>query len=399
MSPKRADIESAIEGLKLEGSTPEMRTQARAKMSGRPAKILPKLALGGLPAVVAVALLWPHGPSGMAWGQALKNGVDAPRAHSVSRYRDGKISSEQWTEGNKQAWVLYGPDNEVFMEWRGDGERTLNYMHVQPLLRGPKNPNRRSFGEINRRKPGGESLHIEIGGSLEQLLRKCKYSVLKQTATKLNGEDVTEFHVQVTKPYPQDLIVVVKEKTGLICELRQGVDKFVQKIDYPDSIPPKTFDPYQPSMKNVEVYDRLDQIALIKKRVNAGLGTDKGVTLRLAVLDYTGAIWLVWTGLPVDGQMLHPFTVDGLKLGKPFGPRKLTSSADGKNDIPEFTKDNQRLYGMSREALTKVGSTIDVTIPTPKGAAHFKNVPVLRIGGAEGYSPWHHQSLGVEPFK
>lgn len=390
------DLDRTIENLKLEGSTPAMQSKAVASLNYRPrtSRLRPLIALSVVAA--AVLLLLPHGSSGMAWAQVVKNSLDAPNVHSISRYKNGAIALEQWAQGEKQAWTIFDPSGKVVNEFRGDGERVFHYFHFQDSSKKTKNPNRRAFGELYTRMDGEPSLMIPIGGSLDQLMRDRAYKVVKQTSFKFEGEEATDFELEITKPYPDHYHAIVKNKTGLISEIRRGKD-FVYKITYPKSIPSANFEPKPKRVKNIEVYDRNKLTDTIKNRVNNGMQTQNGVTVHLVALDYSGALWVLWSGVPVDGQMRKPFTSIGISFGKPFGHRRLTSSAGGTSEEPIFTSDGTRLYGMGREAKTLIGKTVDLDIPTKHGMARFKGLPVLRIGISTSYAPWH-QVKGGKPF-
>ena len=398
MSLKPVDIDIAIKELKNEGSNQAMRSRARTNLNRNKPSRLPRYGLVGSIATLAIVILYPRATTSLTWAQAVINSVQALNVHCVSRYNNGQIFTEEWTKGTNHSWVMLDKQGTLMDEWRGDENQTYHYFHLVLEDQRIKNPNKRSFGELFRRKPGSPSMFHPIGGKLTDYLKGRDYKVLTEANVQHSRGSLKEFHVSLNQPYHEEFTATVDANTGLVTKILQTEGRNLD-IDYPKSIPDDVFTPTPHGSKGVEVYDILAQKALIRNRMNQGLGTSNGVTLRLVALDYLGGLWVLWSGLPANGRMDNPYTVAGVKLGAPYGPRKLTSSADGKNDVPPILKDGSRVYGMGRIAMDKVGETVDVKIPTPKGTATFAKVPVMRIGMIYAYEPWHNSSPGVNPFE
>ena len=388
MSPKFVDIDLAIEDLKKDASNERMRAKSRANLSRPVRSNTRKLGLVGLTAGIAIVCIWPRGTSGTAWAQALGASKSAGRVHYKIWDSNGKGTSEEWTDGVKNARIMYARNGVLFNEWRSNGKKLFNYFDFNALRRVDPNPNVHPFGMLTKLSGPPIVLSINLGGRLDHLMDLQKGEIIRQEPTKTDSGPATRYELKTKRPFQDQLVVIVDDKSGLIVQMEGKDGKWKSAFDYPESIPESVFEPVPQVAKGIEVYDIDQQKQDIQRTIQKGLGTVNGVTLRLVVLDANGALWALWTGSQVDGKMLKPFTAQGLKLGPASGLAKFTTNAEKKRANIPVVPNGPRIYGMARAANTKVGDHVSITIPSKKGAATFRNVPVMRIGFPQHFFPW-----------
>ncbi len=389
MSPKPVDIDHAVLGLKADGSTAEMRLKARQSLSSPNRKALPKLGFVGVATTAVVFLFWPRATAGRTWAQALRASAEAKVSHAVRHGANGEVLGEEWRQGRNQAAVLYQPDGKVLLEFRISGNRVYSYSNFGTNNNRALsvvnqnvglNPNATLFGVV---RTEDTSKHPDDGGEVEghldRMLALYKCEIVKQEPAQTKQGPAIRYELKSKDRKGVLLIVIVDDKSGLIVEMLSADGKMKTVCDYPASVDPKIFEPRPQAVKNCTVFDEDNEIEIRKKILAHGIAKSHGVTLRGVLLDGQGYLWVMWTGAPVSGRMEHPFTVSHAELGEPFGlPGFTTSASNGKNS-PVITSDGAKLYGMAREAKTKIGDHIDISVPTKQGTVSFKSVLVTRI--------------------
>lgn len=400
MSLKPVDIDDACAVLRSDGSTPEMRLKARKSLDTPHRLPVGRFSLVGVTVGLSAFLLWPRVTAGTTFAQAIDSSSKAIAVHLVTTGANGHLISEEWSSGKKSARIGYRENGDIFMEWRQDGKRVFCYNGFQISKGKENNPNSRKYGEV---KTGGFGYTFSLGNNgsrLEHLLKLRNTKVLSEKTVTIDGTEATRYELQSQHFLNEHYFATISKKTGLVIETESTVGKWKAKYDYPSSIDNELFIPKAQTVKNIETYD-LDKInQTIKSNLKNGLGTSKGIKLHSVTLDASNGLWVLWTGMELDSKLARTFKVDEIELGKPYTQAKFTNRP--RKDIynaPEYTPDGKRIYGLGRVALSKVGTHINLSIPTSKGIAVFKNVPVLRVGELYKLRPWSPKPSPPELIK
>jgi len=387
MSQKPVDIESGLQELRTHGPSAEVTARMARRLKSGPSRRFPvKPLVAFMVAAGAIVVVWPR-HSELAWATARIRSDEAPKSHRASYDPWGKVNVEEWRDGNRSAVYGLAKGDKVLWENRCDGKRQFLYFDFK-------------VGDLpNSFMPG-----ILVDGSypkLSFLNSDVIGEVLKpgnknvQLLDQKRLGDRERYHIRTIKPFKSEQFVYAEVGTGLIREIRQVNSRGVTKIDYPDHIDDSIFEPHPQKAQVSEVIDESKQTKEIDEQIQNGIQTVDGVTLRLALLDYTGSLWLFWTGAPPDPAYRHPATIPGVKTGPAFGKAAFTTayaSAKGSGPAPALGK---RLEGMALPLYTKIGSKLaQVVIPTSHGKVVFHDVPVKRIFMINHYAG----SLGVKPY-
>ncbi|MEI8282815.1 MAG: hypothetical protein WCG75_10455, partial [Armatimonadota bacterium] len=302
--------------------------------------------------------------------------------HSVCRGPKGNILSESWKADKKMSVISYAEDGKVTGEMRTNGEQVFGYYSNigSPETIG-KNVNARHVGMIFKDDYSKARAVNTFEGQLDQFLKSNGSEVVKQEPISTASGAATRFEVKDKHQNEDHQFVTVDSKTGLIVAIVDASKKYNSNYDYPASIDQSIFEPAPQIIKNCLVVNWLEMEKRVQQTVENGIAHANGVTLRLVSLDTRGYIWAVWTGKNVSEQVSHPFTASGIRLGKAGLLPQVTTGAPHYIYGPEVMRNGERLYGMYREAITKVGDTTDISVPTKGGGfVKFKSIPILRIG-------------------
>lgn len=389
MSLKPVDIDEAMVKLKSDSSTPEMRLKARSMFNVNRRTSFSRYGLVGASVGLAAFALWPRVTAGTTWAQSLDSSSQALIVHYTTKNANGETISEEWIRGDKTARTVQFSNGKLFLEWRTDGKKTFCFSDFRVDDKNKKNPNYRLFGEIYTGKPGFSYSLSSTGTHIEHLLKLRQTKILKQEPIIHNGLEATKYELQSQMFRNEHYYAIVDKKSGLIVEVQGSNNQWKGIYEYPSTVDDQIFEPHAQLAKDIDVYDVKQLKETLKANLEKGLATSKGVTLRSVTMDSYGNLWVLWTGSPVTNKLERPFTVSGIQLSPPSSTKKFTSRAakSGKDSF-ETTPTGSRIYGMSRTALTKIGSQIDISIPTKNGVATFKNIPVVRIGFFQSYRPW-----------
>ncbi|HWA81984.1 MAG TPA: hypothetical protein VG820_01020 [Fimbriimonadaceae bacterium] len=372
------NFDSALETLKEERPSTETRRKARESLDARHPRpfLVPRLALGAL-AIAAIIVFYPRQKAAAAWGWAVKSSSDVPIVHRVERDRSGTIICEIWQDGKKRAEVMRDKHGKLVCEMRNDEHRLFDYFDFQSTR--SKNPNAVTPGIVT--DVSQRFLDISRYGAdlISDLLDRKDVVILSQKEGQDASGPVTVYQLTMKEPHAETLTVDVETATGRIKRVVSRPSGTIAIVEYPKSIDPSVFEPRPQVAKGVRVYDLQEEESRAKERLATSLGDKGGVKLRLVLLDARGTLWVLWTGAPPDGRLSKPFLASGLRLGQPFGPAAFTSGFKKDPFSQECPAIGQRLEGMGREALTRVGDRIDVEVPGPNGKVAFRNVSVLRI--------------------
>lgn len=381
MSPKPVDVPRALSTLRSETPTSEQ-TESILRALDRPAprrSLARPLALTMTATAVALALVFaPRSPRGSAWAQTLASSFDAVTSHSVSYETGGKVGMEEWREGRKRAHVLYNRKGTPMMEWRDNGEHFYNYagdMFTSDA------PNARRWGAVYRSVRPGMMYEVPYG-SPEELLKQPGVEVLAHREAKDGKPESYAIRVPGLEPNMIKQPATVEVRDGRIVRIRWSTLGNEVKIDYPASIPDGVFDPRPQTIRGVDVYDLEKTGTALKQTLRKGLGKSGPVTLRAVLMTGPGELWAFWTGALPDPGLKRPFSIPGVPCGKPFTTKLFTKAWEKSPTINGLPKpvSGERLGGMARVPSQRLGSTVNLDIPYKGGVAHFRNVPITRIG-------------------
>ena len=131
---------------------------------------------------------------------------------------------------------------------------------------------------------------------------------------------------------------------------------------------------------------------------DAGIGAARGsptvhaagqtIVLRALLHDQSGGLWILWTGgNPPAGSLPVPVKVQDFAKPRAFGLKGFVAPTPGAKRVAPAPSIGERLNGMGLAILDKNLTRITLDIPvldsTGKkklGTAHFKNIPVRKIG-------------------
>lgn len=399
MSRKLVDLDHTFKSLQDDGSTSEMRLKSRRALEPTSQNRLPKVSLVGAVAGTLAFLMWPRATAGNVWAQAIDSSTKAVIVHYVCKDPEGHVTTDEWTYGEKVARMIYRSTGEVFLEWRSDGQKTFSYFDGNAPWR-TTNPNTERYAMVSTRKSDALGHTFNFDGRFEKLMEFQRAKIVSQKDITTSQGPAIQYELADQYPKAPHYYAIVNKNTGYIVRTEGKEKKWVATYDYPNSVDESLFEPKPQVVKGLHVYDIQEISNDVNRRLDHGLGTSKGVTLRLVAKDSMGAVWALWTGSAVNSKTMQqtPFTIDGVKLGISFGPAKFVQKP-GKDENPfELTKDGQRIYGMGRIGLGKVGDFVNISIPAPNGAkAVFKHVPVISLGSPSYYFPWasHHKESKV----
>ncbi len=399
MSRKLVDLNHAFQSLQHDGSSPESRLKARRALDQTKGNRLPKVSLVGVAAATAAFLVWPRATAGSAWAQAVDSSTKARIVHYVCKDPEGHVTTDEWTYGEKVARMIYRSTGQVFLEWRSDGQKTFSYFDGNIAWR-TTNPNTERYAMVSTRKSDALGHTYNFDGRFEKLMEFQRAKIVSQKDITTSQGPAIQYELADQYPKAPHYYAIVNKNTGYIVRTEGKEKKWVATYDYPNSVDESLFEPKPQVMKDLHVYDIQKISSDVNRGIDNGLGTSKGVTLRLVAKDSMGAIWALWTGSAVSSKTLQqtPFTVEGVKLGIAFGPAKFVQKPGNGENPFEVTKDGKRIYGMGRIALSKVGDFADISIPAPNGGkAVFKHIPVISLGSPSYYFPWssHHKEAKI----
>lgn len=377
MSQKPVNLELALAELREDHPSSAAERRLRQRLASSPLsrrfRSRPLLIGATMVGALAIGSLSRSKDAGMAWAQVVQHSAEAPFTHWTFLTPKGEITAERWNarDGRVANYGYFvGSPGKVLYEYRRDGKRSFRFFQM-PI--GHPTPNMERVAIVSPQK-SEELPFTGNSGQVEEIIRDRNAKVLdKKTVQTPLGERLRYRLLQPKglEPTEAEILVDVDPSIGRVTQLVSP--RVTIRMEYPQDIPQETFDVDRHRVKNVAIFDTEKSMAIIRKRLDQGLGKDKGVTFRLALLDYTGAVWLFWTGAMPDGRLSHPARLPGIPTGNAAGPKILTSSAKG---MPKG-----HLEGHALTPSVKIGATLPkVIVPTPHGDAVFSNIPVMRIG-------------------
>ncbi len=379
MSPKPVDIDHALQVLKADGSTAEMRLTARQNLNRPSRSTLPKLSLVGLVATTAIFLMWPRATAGRTWAQVVQASTLAKITHSITRDAKGRLTEDTWRTGKKIAIVFYGVDGQVTDEIRSNGDRIFSsHSSFGHRMGAIQNPNAWLIGMVSADDFEAVKTSANNEGRLDRFLVHNGFEIVRQEPFTTSKGLATRYELREKRSPKWHGLVVVDEKSGLIVETSDMGGKYNSTFEYPQSVNSSIFEPRPQVVKNCTVYEYGKLQDEVRRAINKGFGKAKGITLRLVALDSQGTVFAIWTGGTATGRTDRPFIVPNIKFGKTWPLPKGSSWKGG--DTYETTSDGNHAYGQTQSALTKIGDRIDISVPIKGGQyAKFKSVPVFKI--------------------
>jgi hypothetical protein len=375
MSPTPVDIDRAVETLREESPRPEAVAATRIALA-RPVqgKLLRGRWFVAAATVAAIAgLLWPRAGSGATWAESVARTLQAGNMAITSYREDGRVMAKMWRSGQKRATLLYTQNGDLLCEMRRDGRRAVNYFNFRLIGNQPNRaPNAQKFA-ITCDDAFDVTSKFELPlYSIDALLKSPGLNVLEHRRPEGGPE---RYRISLGRPRSGELIVML-DKDRRITELRDPKSLSREVLDYPDSLPENTFEPKIQVARNVATYDLNDELSQAKRSIKNGLGEQGPVTLRLVTLDGEGELWAFWTGATLDRRLLAPIRIPGVRVSGLNSFKELTNATAGK-PLPSIGK---RLDGMGCTPMSKLGQSVNLDVPYDGGVAHFRDVPILRIG-------------------
>lgn len=373
------NLESATQSLREETPSPHAAAKIRRALDARPTRT-PRYAFAlatVLAGTIAATALWPHEVRA-SWLQSIEITKNATTVHRVEMDGD-RTMYELWQQGAKRAFYVRDRQGRLITEQRSDGKRMFNYFN---FYRGEqkKLPNAFEAGRLIDVNPKWDA-YARGDTLIDQLL---KQQWLKEVShfevDTADGKRIRYDLKMKDRRDPsgdQHLTVDVEPETGRIRKAVNG--NTVSTISYPESIPASVFQPRPHLAQGVVTVDANQVKRDAAKRIARGLGTKNGVTLRLVAMDCGGALWAVWSGYLPDGKLSRPFELIGVPCGPAYGLKALTASYKQDKLARVSPVVGLKLGGMSRGPKVKIGDTVDIKVPAPKGYAEFRHVPVMRI--------------------
>ena len=358
-----ARLESAIETLREEGSSPDQRLRAlnRLRKPRNRARYPLVLAATGLLALIAVMV--PRQSVGCSLSCVVSTSLKAPVVHETSFDRNGNLVSETWYDHGHFYRREFNSYQPIFVE-KLDGSRHC-VTDVTTL-----NSATNSFAaEACERVDRGIALAICIPSLAHANVLKDRNERLIQTQ---NGT----LRVYDGRINNRPVSLVTDEATHHLENISSPEGREV--FEYPSSFP----GPVQPDGTGFQTFD-LDHLRQdIAAKMKAGLGRSGRVELRLCALDMYGNLWSVWStsdgSRPVGGRVMeYPgLSVAPLHREAPSDYRPLI--ANNRQVWRSFTPET-RMVMMFRRPTCRVGDSVTISIPDGSSWRRFEHVPVLRV--------------------
>lgn len=376
------NLNSAIETLKEEMPSEEARARASQALSTRRprASWIPRLALvGGAIGVAMAIILWPRPTLGSPWSVAALQTANVPASHRIERSATGETLMEIWQEGGKMAMTAHDPKTRrVILLMRRNDKQHLSYFNFYPPRPKDRNPNATPAATKGRNDGRSRPYDAANFDLVKTLLDDKNVKVLDQRNVTTPEGERTYYKLRSTLA-GHTLDVYAEPQTGRIRKIVSVPNGTIATIEYPATIDPAVFDVNVALASDAVTYDIDEETAQARRTLAAGLGSKGGVTLRLAAMDSSGSLWVLWTGATPEGNLSKPFKVTGVKLGKAYGLPALTTSWKKARVSLPAPGIGVRLGGMARPVLTKAPKTLDISIPTPSGYVLFRQIAYQRI--------------------
>ena len=370
------NLDRALCTLREERPSPEATARLRAALRSplskeRGSRLTRPLALTMITAALSLVVFYPRAKSGSAWAQTLAATLAAPASHSVSRSVNGKKGMEEWRSGVKRAHVLYFRDGKPGMEWRDDGRQLYNF---GAMFADPASSNSRQWGLLSKSYGTAGILYELPYGSPETILKSPGIEVLGHDAATADRPERYRLRVPgAFRQMPKRTLTAELDASGRIHRLQWKNHKESTTIEYPERLPSSVFEPHPQAIPGVDVIDIVAQKKTVERDLRRGLGKQGPITLRLAMMDGDGTMWVFWTGAPPDMKMSHPVRIPGVRSTR--YATKAAFASDGKLGAYEKMVPNasgERLGGMAFTPQTKVGPKVDLDVPYPGGVARFR---------------------------
>jgi hypothetical protein len=372
MLPPTVNLDSAIESLKSQGSSPEARSRALNRLlhPRRASRLTMVLASTGAAALALFFL--PRQSSGCNISCVAANSSTAPIIHERVYKNSGQLVLERWfnyRSGRASNSVEAFDGREI----RSNGVEQCEYYTLPQHLAPNQSPYDRCFPSNKLDAPlsdlalyGQNPLFIVQGVEHKQD----------------DGVKLVIYHGSLQR---ERVDIYAEEATHRV-RLIQRADLRVV-YDYPSAAPQGLFD----SRKGVPFFDLNAMRAEVRSTMSHDLGSAGGAHLKLCALDADGYLWSIWT-LPRDRSIdRHSLlTYPPLRLEPPgrrlnlrhkIAPLTVAHAWLG-SGWPLTWKDpdpSTRPVALARYPLSKVGQFVDVDLPTGIGYAHFHRIPVLRV--------------------
>ena len=344
----------------------------------------PALAAGVLILAGGLALR-PAPAEARGWASAVSATRAAAYRHETNT-GGGSTSSESWS--GPGVYVGIGRVNgKIYSESRSDGRRIYDLFDFS-LFRGSNNlaANALIAGTV-RDLVRRTRLTYDEGGraSIEEVLKTPDAKKIAPPAVEPGEGQWYEVPLNYGTLRGRRVIIPHLARVGTdgrLAESRyvlQASPGFVRTLyNYPATLPEGFFEP-RPQARAVPVIDFEATRAEMARRMAAGYGTVRGVTLRLVLIDKEGTLFAFWTGPGVVAGSGRDVRLPGVRTGPAKGlwsyPAQTKSPAK-RGVAPVIGKP---LSGRGIVPLQRIGSTVTIAVPGVGAQAVFRGVPVLRV--------------------
>ncbi len=401
MEQKFTNLDEAIQEMRSESVPDGARERGLAAMrmhNRKPATpVLLKVAgIGGVAAVVAIAMFPTRSGTGAAWAQTAQKFARAPRLHELMEMvgQDGvwHTVKEDWYDGSKYAEKLYLRDREMF-DWRFDGVRSYHHMATSPYstVRTIKGPNAALY-YADRREP-----FLSNSTSLKEFIQDQKGIVQSQSdVTLAEGKKGTRYILKLTPKsgYREQGLTIQADadlETSQVVvwsTFNKGVLASRTTVEYPNALDGNLFE--APREPGVTLYDIDQDEELVRKRLVMGFGDvqvgNQVAKVRGVYLDGGKNLIVLWTGASPNGDLKQPIRVKGVKTrhGDSYGisgfttSRVLASQVRGRSPVL-----NEFMGGMAKALTGPIPDTFTIDIPVYR---EDRSQPIKdKVGKTLGY--------------
>jgi len=250
-------------------------------------------------------------------------------------------------------------------ESRRDDQTSYTYFDASVRNYTERLPNQYSFAFLMNIPQNAK--RFEPGhNTIKELLDSKRTKLVRQESAELGGKSVEKY---VVTNFGEQMTFYADPASGRIVELQSKNTR--EKYDYPGSIDPNVFSWKYRVAQDAPIQDQRNLRMDTPFKMPKPIASKNGVGLRMVYLDPSGSLQVWWTGALFSRKHTKPFTVVGVKTGKPWFPP---------GPITDRNKVINNVTGVNLPPLEKIGSKITVRIPT---AVHkyveFKDVPVSRM--------------------
>ncbi len=374
MSPNRRELDKALQELREERPSAEVRSRALT------AVLSPRPGLANHPGMVAASVLVvglglfmiPTRSSGLAWSEVLRRTNLSANVHVTYLNGWGEVTGEKWSSGLNWAYWSKDKQGRITHEIRSDQSNFYFY-----LRRSWSNaPNAYAYGTLTNKTPAmlkAEGKYASKIPTIDSLVSIQKAKPISQETAYVAGNSVQRYVLKIRGSKLQT--VDADPQSGRILFIRFANGE-TDTFDYPDKIDARVFSYKSRLTRNEPVLDLRGKEDPKKAPIEMPpiVATNGGINFRGVQLASDGTLYVEWSGYLPHTQQLKRLKLYGITAGKRlwFG-----YNVDGVH--PVQGPPSKRLIIYRVELPERIGDRVSVQIPTASSVVVFKDVRISKM--------------------